>query len=76
MSELQLENIPESELENISGGAYTGPCFKYQIRPGDCLSVIALTYGTTVKTLCEINKIPNPDFIRAWDYLLIPYTRK
>jgi len=73
MSALQLENIKESDLETVSGGAFSGPCFRYQIRPGDCLSVIAQTYGTNVATLCAINNIKNPNFIRAWDFLLIPY---
>lgn len=32
---------------------------------GDTLSAIAKTYGTTVKRLCEINKIQNPNLIRV-----------
>ena len=67
------EVINESELVSINGGAYSGPCWRYQIQKGDCLSVIAQRYGTTVTTLCQINGITNPDLIIAGKYLLIPY---
>ena len=67
------EIINENELEEVSGGAYSGPCFRYQIQPGDTLSGIAVRYGTTVSTLVAINNIANPNYIRAYDYLLVPY---
>lgn len=66
------EFINDKELENVSGGAYTGPCFKYTIQKGDCLSVLAQRYHTTVATLVQINNIPNPDLIYAGKTLLIP----
>ena len=68
------EIINESELLNVNGGAvYSGPCFVYVIQRGDCLSVIAQRYGTTVKTLCELNNIANPNLIYAGNKLLVPY---
>ena len=67
------EIINESELLNVNGGVYTGPCFVYVIQKGDCLSVIAQRYGTTVKTLCELNNIKNPNLIYAGNKLLVPY---
>ena len=70
-----MENINalnENELVNVNGGAYDGPCFVYVIKQGDCLSVLAQRYGTTVKTLCAINEIRNPDLIYAGHKLLIP----
>lgn len=66
------EIINESELLNVGGG-YTGQCFVYIIQKGDCLSVIAQRYGTTVKTLCELNNIANPNLIYAGNKLLVPY---
>ena len=66
------EIINESELLNVGGG-YTGQCFVYIIQKGDCLSVIAQRYGTTVKTLCELNNIKNPNLIYAGNKLLVPY---
>ena len=66
------EIINESELLNVGGG-YTGPCFVYVIQKGDCLSVIAQRFGTTVKTLCELNSIKNPNLIYAGNRLLVPY---
>lgn len=66
------EIINESELLNVGGG-YQGPCFVYVIKKGDCLSVIAQRYGTTVATLCQLNNISNPNLIYTGNKLLIPY---
>ena len=65
------EIINESELLNVGGG-YSGQCFVYVIQKGDCLSVLAQRYGTTVATLCELNNIKNPNLIYAGNKLLIP----
>ena len=67
------EIINDSERQNVNGGAYTGPCFVYVIEKGDCLSVIAQRYHTTVKVLCELNNISNPNLIYAGNKLLVPY---
>lgn len=66
------EIINESELLNVGGG-YSGQCFVYVIQKGDCLSVLAQRYGTTVATLCELNNIKNPNLIYAGHKLLIPW---
>ena len=68
-----LEALKENEIQEVNGGAYEGPCFVYVIKQGDCLSVLAQRYHTTVKTLCELNNIKNPDKIYAGNKLLIPY---
>ena len=68
-----IQALNENELRNVSGGVYQGTCFVYIIKKGDCLSVIAQRYGTTVKTLCELNNISNPDLIYAGHKLLVPY---
>lgn len=73
-----LENIQalnENEVKSVNGGAYNGPCFIYVIKPGDCLSVLAQRYHTTVKILCELNNISNPNLIYAGNKLLIPYVQ-
>ena len=67
-----LEALKDNDIQEVSGGAYNGPCFVYTIQPGDCLSVLAERYHTTVKLLCQINNIPNPDRIFAGNKLLIP----
>ena len=67
------EKINDIELEEVSGGVYTGSVFRYTIQPGDTLSGIALRYGTTVSTLVAINNISNPNYIRAYDTILVPY---
>ena len=68
----KVEMNPE-QLDKVAGGAYTGLVFIYFVQKGDCLSGLARRYGTTEATICEINNIKNPDFIREGDRLLIPY---
>ena len=73
MSELKNENVLSgSELNEVSGGAYVGPCIQYVVVKGDTLSKIARRYGTTVDILVELNHIKNRDLIRIGQVLLIP----
>lgn len=45
---------------------------KYVIEPGDCLSVLAERFGTTVEQLIADNQnITNPDLIYAGDFLVV-----
>ena len=44
----------------------------YVVRPGDCLSVIAQRYGTSVEELQRANQIVNPWFIYVGQTLKIP----
>ena len=67
------EVINENELVQVNGGTYVGPCFRYTIQKGDCLSVLAERYGTSVDVLCDINGIKNPNLIYAGNTLYIPY---
>ena len=69
----KLIELTDEELEQVVGGAYQGTCFVYVIKKGDCLKDIAQRYGTTVKTLCELNNIKNPNLIYGGNKLLIPY---
>lgn len=71
MDEKKILN--EEELEEINGGIYQGPVFRYTIVKNDCLSKIAEKYNTTVKILCELNNIENPNLIYAGKTLLVPY---
>ena len=68
-----IQALNENEVQSVNGGVYQGACFVYVIKKGDCLSVIAQRYGTTVKTLCELNNIKNPNLIYAGKKLLVPY---
>ena len=69
------EIINEEELVQVNGGVYVGPCFRYTIQRGDCLSVIAQRYGTSVAILAEINGIQDVNKIYAGNTLYIPYKR-
>ncbi|XVV05322.1 LysM peptidoglycan-binding domain-containing protein [Actinosynnema sp. CA-248983] len=45
---------------------------RYQIRPGDTLSALAVRWGTTVAAIASLNGIANPDRIYAGDCLTRP----
>ena len=70
-----IQTLNENDLTTVSGGATVNPtpCFVYVIKRGDCLSVLAQRYNTTVATLQALNNIANPDLIREGAKLLIPY---
>ena len=59
-----MENkIIDTELENVTGGAYYGNNY-YTIKAGDTLSAIAARYGTTIAKLMSLNpQIKNPNLI-------------
>ena len=45
----------------------------YTVQPGDCLSVIAEMFGTTVKHLLLLNPwINDPDYIQAGWVITVP----
>ena len=71
-------NIPETpvywNIEDIDSESFIlEVCIgKYKIQSGDCLSVLAKRFGTTVEQLVEHNKkITDPDLIYAGDSLAI-----
>lgn len=43
----------------------------YVVVKGDTLSKIARLYNTTVKRICEVNGIPNPNLIQVGQHLII-----
>ncbi len=51
---------PEHTFEPV-----TGPAPTYVVQPGDTLSEIAARYETTVSNLVELNRIADPDLVRA-----------
>ena len=62
-------NIEDIDSENFILEVCIG---KYKIQPGDCLSILAKRFGTTVEQLIESNpKITDPDLIYAGDTLAI-----
>ncbi|MBQ3372116.1 MAG: LysM peptidoglycan-binding domain-containing protein [Oscillospiraceae bacterium] len=68
-----MTEINDFDLQNVTGGAYSGSVFKYQVKKGDVLSVIAQRYGTDVKTICDLNSIRNADAIDVGQVILVPY---
>lgn len=45
---------------------------RYEVQPGDALSVIARNHGVTTQALLELNELKNPDTLRVGQTLLIP----
>lgn len=64
--------LRDEDLNQVSGGRYTGPVFMYTIQPEDTLTMLAHRFGTTVRVLQELNGYTNPDMIRAGDTMMIP----
>ena len=53
--------------------ATTEQTFSYVVQPGNSLSTLAKTYGTTVSAILALNpQITNPNFIYSGEVLLIP----
>ncbi|MCB0000408.1 MAG: LysM peptidoglycan-binding domain-containing protein, partial [Anaerolineales bacterium] len=44
----------------------------YIVQPGDTLTRIAQRFGTTVNTLVQTNRIPNPNLIHVGQQLEVP----
>lgn len=72
-----MAELNKEELNEVSGGTL-GPgywdSFPYQVKPGECLSILAQRFRTTVQHIMDLNpKITDPDVIRAWDWINMPY---
>ncbi len=77
MDELRTDAVlNETELTDVTGGAYVGPCIQYTVVKGDTLSKIARRYGTTVQILVDLNHIKNRNLIHVGQVLLIPASVK
>ena len=70
------EILNETELTDVTGGAYVGPCIQYTVVKGDTLGKIARRYGTSVQVLVDLNHIKNRNLIRIGQVLLIPALAK
>ena len=68
----KISALSDGELNRVSGGRYLGPTFVYIFQEGDSLSVLAQRFGTTVRTLLEINEILDYRRIQPGTRLLIP----
>ena len=64
--------LSDGELEQISGGRYTGPTFVYVIQPNDNLTILSQRYGTTVRVLRELNGLDSPNMVKPGTSILIP----
>ena len=75
--------LSNDDLSTVYGGV-TGDTIKdwngykyteYQVKAGDCLSLIAQHYDTTLAALQKLNpEIVNPDLIEIGQVIRIPYT--
>lgn len=71
-----MVELNDRELEEINGGQAAvppvGPYKTHVVKSGECLSGIALKYGTTVQFLVRLNNITNPDVLRVKQKLIVP----
>ena len=69
----RFQPLDDAALEMVNGGNDAVPCFPYVIKKGDCLSVLAQRYHTTVAILVAINNLRNPNLIDEGTTIMIPY---
>ena len=68
----RIRLMDEKEMEQVSGGAYTGSVFVYTVQEGDRLSVLAQRFGTSVSVIADMNAIKSAKSIYTGMKLLIP----
>ena len=68
----RIRLMDEQEMEQVSGGAYTGSVFVYTVQEGDRLSVLAQRFGTSVSVIADLNAIKSSKSIYTGIKLLIP----
>ncbi len=68
----RIRLMDEKEMEQVSGGAYTGSVFVYTVQEGDRLSVLAQRFGTSVSVIADLNAIKSAKSIYSGMKLLIP----
>lgn len=62
-SSASSETEPQASGQQPTGSRSTGPTTVYQIRPGDTLSQIALSHGTSVASILALNPGLNPNLL-------------
>ena len=73
-----MSEITMDQLNEVSGGSSQIRCFQYRVQRGDCLSVLAMRYNTTVDMIMQVNnstpgyKIENRNLIHEGQIILIP----
>ena len=68
----RIRLMDEKEMEQVSGGVYTGSVFVYTVQEGDRLSVLAQRFGTSVSVIADLNAIKSAKSIYTGMKLLIP----
>ena len=68
----RIRLMDEQEMEQVSGGAYTGSVFVYTVQEGDRLSVLDQRFGTSVSVIADLNAIKSAKSIYSGMKLLIP----
>ena len=68
----RIRLMDEKEMEQVSGGAYTGSVFVYTVQEGDRLAVLAQRFGTSVSVIADLNAIKSAKSIYTGMKLLIP----
>ena len=67
-----IVKLSDEKLDRVVGGRYTGPTFVYTLQTRDELYELATRYGTTLRTLLELNALQSPEQLMPGMRLLIP----
>ena len=70
----RFQPLDDAALEMVNGGNDAVLCFPYVVKKGDCLSVLAQRYHTTVAILVAINNLSNPNLVNEGITIMIPYS--
>ncbi len=72
-----MTDLNKAVFNEVSGGTLGSgywDSFPYQVKPGDCLSVLALRFRVSLRHILDLNpKITNPNLIYDWDWIDMPY---
>ena len=69
-----MRELDDRELDWITGGTES-VVFPYTVKSGDCLSVIATKFRTTVRVLMQLNpQLKNPNVLPVGTVIHIPLT--
>ncbi|MBD2461036.1 LysM peptidoglycan-binding domain-containing protein [Oscillatoria sp. FACHB-1407] len=74
-SESVLSQRPIAEIQSQSSvvdGSNASNVVVHQVKPGETLGAIALSYGLPQQVLASANRISDPDWLRANQSLIIP----
>lgn len=73
LAELKSEGASKSvQVAAVPAGLNPANFVRYQVNPGDTLSSIASSHGISVRELAQINRLDNPNLVKANQQIQVP----